>query len=106
MSTMHHNIPLHMEVTTKLDTPAALVETPTKITWYLQHGATTNQTAAHSAALMPDAVLAAALLLCNRGHIPLHVARSTPQATLGHLADQIVTPDLVSLIVGTQQLQA
>lgn len=97
---MLHSIPLYLEVTPHLGTPAALVETRTRITWHLQHGANTNTTVHHSADLMPDEILAAALILCGRGHIPLRVARENPQATLGPLANRTITPELIPLIMG------
>lgn len=100
MQNMLHTIPLYMEVTPHLAAPAALIETRTHITWHLQQGANTNTTATHSLDLMSDEVLAAALLLCDRGHIPIHTARTDPQATLGPLANRIVTPDLIPLMLG------
>ncbi|MFL1380049.1 MULTISPECIES: hypothetical protein [unclassified Nocardiopsis] len=90
-------VPLTLEVVDYLPNPhapAALTETSGGVTWYLQLGAYTHETARSAAKTMSDAVLAA--LLAGFGlDVPCDAARRDPVGTLGPLAGAIVTAALV-----------
>lgn len=91
------DVPLVLEVVDYLPNPhapAALAQTPERVTWYLQLGAYSHETAQSAAKTMPDAVLAA--LLAGFGlEVPCDEARSDPVRALGPLAGAVVTAALV-----------
>lgn len=90
-------VPLVLEVVDHLPNPhapAALAETVGGVTWYLQLGAYTHETARSAAKTMSDAVLAA--LLAGFGlDIPCDEARRDPVGALGPLAGAVVTAALI-----------
>ncbi|MDE3723642.1 hypothetical protein PWG71_19805 [Nocardiopsis sp. N85] len=90
-------VPLALEVVDYLPNPhapAALFETSDSVTWYLQLGAYTHETARSAAKTMSDEVLAA-LLMGFGLDIPCDVARRDPVGSLGPLAGAIVTAKLI-----------